>query len=236
MVIYQIRNSMNGKVYIGQTISPINKRWSEHQSALQRGCHYNAHLQRAWMTYGSGSFALSVIDRAETLDELNAKEVHHIAIQNAFDPEHGYNKATGGKNYTRSQEACQAMSNGSKGQKAWNKGKKMSLEYRNKCRQRTLGTRQSDETKRKRADAMKGRGEWNVGRKHTDEHKQKIGDANRGRKIDKGPLSDEHKAKISAALTGRTYTPKGPLSDEHKARISAALKGKPKQKRRTNHG
>lgn len=37
----------------------------------------------------------------------------------------------------------------------WNKGKKMSAEYKEKCRKRTLGTKQSEETKKKRSNSLK---------------------------------------------------------------------------------
>lgn len=37
----------------------------------------------------------------------------------------------------------------------WNKGKKMSIEYKEKCRKRTLGTKQSEETRKKRSDSLK---------------------------------------------------------------------------------
>ena len=37
----------------------------------------------------------------------------------------------------------------------WNKGKKMSDEYKEKCRKRTLGTKQSEETRKKRSDSLK---------------------------------------------------------------------------------
>ena len=37
----------------------------------------------------------------------------------------------------------------------WNKGKKMSIEYKEKCRKRTLGTKQSEETKKKRSNSLK---------------------------------------------------------------------------------
>lgn len=37
----------------------------------------------------------------------------------------------------------------------WNKGKKMSDEFREKCRKRVLGTKQSERTRKKRSDSLK---------------------------------------------------------------------------------
>lgn len=39
--------------------------------------------------------------------------------------------------------------------KPWNKGKKMNAEYKEKCRNRMLGTKQSEETRKKRSESLK---------------------------------------------------------------------------------
>ena len=57
-----------------------------------------------------------------------------------------------------------------------------------------------------------------VGSTQSDEHKAKLSAALKGKK--RNPLSDETRAKLSAAKQGK------PRSDETKAKISAALKGK----------
>jgi len=59
--IYRIRNLVNGKIYIGQSVS-IPKRWGGHRSELRGGYHYNAHLQRAWDKYGEEAFLFEVIE------------------------------------------------------------------------------------------------------------------------------------------------------------------------------
>ena len=57
----------------------------------------------------------------------------------------------------------------------------------------------------------------NKGRKHSDNEKIKRANSNRGKK-----RTEETKQKISDALTG---TIRGPLSDEHKMKVSESLKG-----------
>lgn len=44
--IYQIRNIVNGKVYIGSAVN-IERRWGMHKNRLKAGQHRNIHLQRA---------------------------------------------------------------------------------------------------------------------------------------------------------------------------------------------
>ena len=56
------------------------------------------------------------------------------------------NKNAAGK---RSEEVCKKLSESHKGQVAWNKGKKMSDDFKQKCRNRQLVKRMSEETKNK---------------------------------------------------------------------------------------
>lgn len=55
--------------------------------------------------------------------------------------------------------------------RAWNKGMKMSDEFREKCRQRQLGKKQSEETIRKRSQKLKGH---KVSQKVIEKNKQRL--------------------------------------------------------------
>lgn len=106
----------------------------------------------------------------------------------------------------------------------------------------------SDEHKAKLAAAR-------VGRTLSAEHRKAIGAGLKGRAVSEetrerqrvsmtgfkfGPMSDDHRLKISAALKGRISGPRrkgyklGPRTDEVKARISAVLKGRPMMGRPRN--
>src|SRR5437667_4928104 len=56
--IYEIRNTADGKVYIGSA-ERFEKRWRSHRNDLRRGLHTNNHLQRAWTKYGESVFEFS---------------------------------------------------------------------------------------------------------------------------------------------------------------------------------
>jgi hypothetical protein len=76
------------------------------------------------------------------------------------------------------------------------------------------GSKHSEESKRKLSKSLKGKTK-------SEEHRAKMSAAQTGKK--RGPHSEETKAKISAAKKGK----KGkPLSEETKAKISAAIKGR----------
>ena len=62
--IYKIENTVNGKVYIGQTNDP-EQRKRAHFGGLKRNKHENPYLQSAWNKYGEDSFYFEVIDGGE---------------------------------------------------------------------------------------------------------------------------------------------------------------------------
>lgn len=101
MYIYKITNIQNNKVYIGQTINPIEKRWKRHQSDALNNV-LNTHFARAIRKYGVDAFKIEEIDKASNQDELNQKEAYWIGKYNAI--EEGYNETdsivkSGGNTY-----------------------------------------------------------------------------------------------------------------------------------------
>ena len=59
--IYQIKNLLNGKIYIGSSIR-IRNRWRQHRHLLRRGKHHSCHLQRSWDKHGESSFLFEVLE------------------------------------------------------------------------------------------------------------------------------------------------------------------------------
>lgn len=60
--IYKIKNKVNHKVYIGESIN-VKARWSHHRSDLRKGTHHSKYLQADWNKYGEKAFKFSVIER-----------------------------------------------------------------------------------------------------------------------------------------------------------------------------
>ena len=92
--IYIITNISNGKVYIGQS-RQLNGRKYKHFHSLEKGTHYNKHLQRAYSKYGPDSFTFSILEYCE-VEELNQREQYWISKFHAMDLAHGYNNEGGG--------------------------------------------------------------------------------------------------------------------------------------------
>ncbi len=89
--IYRIRNTQNGKVYIGQTAN-LSARWRTHIHRLRALNHDNPHLQAAWTFYGEKAFVYEII-KACGEDDLNQEEMREIA---AVAPDMIYNIFPGG--------------------------------------------------------------------------------------------------------------------------------------------
>lgn len=89
MEIYKITNKINGKVYIGQTIRPVEYRFHRHINDAMHNI-LDTHFARAIRKYGPDQWQLEVIDAATTQDELNQKEQYWIKYYNSV--EEGYNE------------------------------------------------------------------------------------------------------------------------------------------------
>lgn len=87
--IYQILNTINGKVYVGSS-KWIEQRWRSHLSLLRKDKHHSKHMQNAWNLYGEDAFQWIVLEEC-FIDDLAKKEQSHIDGLGVCDREVGYN-------------------------------------------------------------------------------------------------------------------------------------------------
>lgn len=59
--IYHIKNTNNGKFYIGSTID-ADVRWTRHKYELNKGIHHCLYLQRSWDKHGSDAFKFCMVN------------------------------------------------------------------------------------------------------------------------------------------------------------------------------
>ena len=99
--IYLITNKINGKKYVGQTITTIEYRFKKHMSNTQKGacpCIYNAVKK-----YGKDNFSCEQLDFAiaptkkELVNILNELEIYYISKLKTLVDENGYNIDKGGR-------------------------------------------------------------------------------------------------------------------------------------------
>jgi group I intron endonuclease len=74
--IYQIKNIMNNKIYIGSAYNLYN-RFRVHKSTLKNGKHDNGHLQNSYFKYGYNNFLFEVIEVCD-IENIYEKEQNYI--------------------------------------------------------------------------------------------------------------------------------------------------------------
>lgn len=203
--IYQIKNLVTGKVYIGSACR-LSSRKADHLRGLQRGNHVNQKLQRAWSKYGPSAFEFSVLELVDQVEMLTVREQHWIDSLNAVAS--GYNIApvAGSQlGFRHSEQAKAAMS-------ARMIGCKRSAESVAKQAAAVRGVPKSKEHAAKVGAALRGR-------KASPEALARMSAARAG--VSRGPHTDETKAKISLALKGKK---REPWTDEARAAHAAAVK------------
>lgn len=240
MVVYRRTNTKNGKVYIGKTTRTSEERWISLLAEVKRGSSNLIH--RAIRKYGSESFTTDILYEARTYEELSKMETFFIILHQSHKPENGYNLTLGGDG------AAPGELN-----PMW--GKTHTDEVKAALRAVHLGTKQTEETKRKIGEASRGEKNGFYGKTHTSERalegcrkgglshigekrsietREKISRAHRGKRFSEKHCLHISEAKKGTILSSETrkkiseWSSKVPRTKTWRARISAALKGKPK--------
>lgn len=95
--IYKIINLINLKIYIGQTVQPVKRRWRQHELSAQntKRSDSNLPLHSAMRKYGIDAFKYEIIEKCRDTD-INDREVYWISFYDSTNPEKGYNVSLGG--------------------------------------------------------------------------------------------------------------------------------------------
>lgn len=238
MIIYKIENNINGKIYIGLTTKDLSKRIAGHIAENK------SYIQKALNKYGLQSFAVSVIDSAESREILCEKERYWIQHYNCKAP-NGYNLTDGGdglinpskvvrKKISRTLKKKHIVTKGFTGRNHTEESKEQigksskrvwsDSKFRKKMSKIHKGKVISEEQKQKISKAnkgkLKGRIPWNKGRKMS----LVVGYVN--------PM----KGKKRLDLSERNKLNKGrKASEETKRKMSMVSKGKSKTKEHILH-
>ena len=152
--VYQHKNKINGKVYIGITMQESERRWGINGINYKSSPHFYAAIQK----YGWDNFEHIILFTNLTKEEACKKEQELIKKFNSINREFGYNSTSGGEVFIMNEETKQKISQAMKGNK------------------NGLGHPCSEEKKKKISEAQKGR-------RLTEEHKQKLSEAAKKRHI-----------------------------------------------------
>lgn len=203
--VYQIRNLVDGKRYVGSASKSIKERWGNHIKTLRKGTHHSKYLQRAWRKHGEAAFVFEVLIFCDPQNCIMYEQLCIDRFQ-VVNRSLGYNiSPTAGNNrgLKMSPERIAKMV-------AIHRGRKASPETRALMSAGRKGLKRSPEAVAKTAAA-------HTGMKRRKETCDKIGASHRGRK-----WTPEQKARHSLRLFGRKLN----LSAETRAKLSALHKGK----------
>lgn len=218
-IIYIIKNVINNKLYIGQTMYDFKTRY---QNNLYKNTD-NVHLKKSIEKYGLENFVIDEeFDVAYSKEELDKLEKMYINIYETMNREKGYNKMSGGSNGRPNEETKRKMSESHLGimhteeskklMSEIKKGIKPTVETKKKMSEsRKKYLEEHPEIKEKVREQMKKRG-------MTKEIKKKISNSKKGVK-----LSEEHKRKLREVKLGKK------LSEEHKESIKRAHRKRSKK-------
>ena len=90
--IYIIKNTVNNKVYVGQTKVSVEQRWKEH---LRHASYGKQVINRAMKKYGIDKFYIEILETC-TLDMLDTREIYYINLYDSTNKSKGYNVSIGG--------------------------------------------------------------------------------------------------------------------------------------------
>lgn len=94
MIIYKITNTINDKVYIGQTIKSLEERWFRHLNDSKRMDYY---FYKAIRKYGTECWTHKILEQCENINDLNEREVYWINHYTSMNKLKGYNSTSGGE-------------------------------------------------------------------------------------------------------------------------------------------
>lgn len=92
--IYKITNVLNNKVYIGQTVKTVEKRFNQHKNNSNKEYFSQIILYKAFNKYGINNFKCETIEEVDNL-KLDEREKYWIEFYNSYFD--GYNSTLGGR-------------------------------------------------------------------------------------------------------------------------------------------
>lgn len=153
-IIYKITNLINGKIYIGQTIQSLKRRFNNHK-ATSNSDSPKQYIHRAIRRYGFSNFICEEIEKCSS-SLLNEKERFWISEYKSNISEIGYNLDNGGLSIGRlSEESKRKIGEANRGEKSGWFGKNHTEEQKEKISRANKGRKLTKEQISKMVSSIK---------------------------------------------------------------------------------
>ena len=76
--IYVIKNKINEKVYVGQTIQSVHERFMQHKRPSKGKLDYK--IYKAFRKYGIENFYVETLEENIYIENLDEKEIYYIEL------------------------------------------------------------------------------------------------------------------------------------------------------------
>lgn len=181
--IYCVTCLPTGKLYFGQTVTPIGDRWVRHLSSSKKGSNHKFH--RAIRKYGEENFIVEeVLTVSAPTKEILKKKLDYVEMRliKRFNTKiDGYNSTDGGDKGTvglkMSEEAKKKISEAKRREN-------LSAEQRKKLSESKIGEKNpfyhrthSEDSRKRISKKKRGENHHFFGKKFTDEHRKKLSEA-----------------------------------------------------------
>jgi len=233
--IYKITNTINGMVYVGQTVSQVRSRFASHKRNA-KNLSNNFKITLAIAKYKPENFTVETLAQVPR-EWLNAAEVSFIAACKSNDLLFGYNINAGGSGYAEwtSEKISKAMAGripwnkGKQGPPAWNKG----LPWDETTKAKMAGPRGPITQQRREANAARNMSPDKVLARET-KAANRLAErlAKKAVKSEAAVIARQKRLEEKPVLEPRQFLPgaipwnKGvPASEEHKLKLSESHKG-----------
>ncbi len=106
MGVFQIKNNVNGKIFIGSSLDLIAI-WHAQKLQLDIGIHPNSELQKDWKEFGAENFSYEIIEEIKQNDDKPidyAKEIKVLEEMIIDEVQHFENKGYNRRNMPKKQK------------------------------------------------------------------------------------------------------------------------------------
>jgi group I intron endonuclease len=189
--VYQFRNLVNGKVYVGISDREVSLRKKENFYDLRHDEHHNQYLQNAWNKYGEENFVWELIEYTDNPEHTHEREFYWVEY---------YAKTLGAENVYNIKPIERSAFGRKK--KPWTEEHRANFVAAQK--KRFENPAEKEKNRQAAVIGHQKRKESGYKLVQSEVTKQKISERAKERfasgfKIERGPITDEQKAAISKA-------------------------------------